>query len=121
MTPRKTLQINNACSLIAAGENGENLFLSSQSKNQFFENRELPLSQIYFSHEKKNQPQLFAEPMKHVFLQLASYDIAQSRENNVYLKHIICQVLVYCMSPLTIIPGSRMAVANGAMGVSFGF
>lgn len=56
MIPRKTLQINNACTLIAAGETGENLFLSSQSKNQFFENRELPLSPIKLSLEQESTP-----------------------------------------------------------------
>lgn len=37
----KKIAINNACDLILAGEAGDNLFISSRSRNQFFENREM--------------------------------------------------------------------------------
>ena len=37
------MAINNACDLILAGEAGDNLFISSRSRNQFFESREMCL------------------------------------------------------------------------------
>lgn len=47
---RKKLAINNSFDLILAGENGDNLFASSRSRNQFFEGRELWLNCTLFTH-----------------------------------------------------------------------
>lgn len=38
---RKKLSLNNAFDLVLAGEEGDNLFASSRSRNQLFEGREL--------------------------------------------------------------------------------
>ena len=38
---RKKLAVNNSMDLVLAGENGDNLFASARSRNQFFEGREL--------------------------------------------------------------------------------
>ena len=43
---RKKLAINNTCDLILAGEAGDNLFISSRSRTQMFENREMCLDSL---------------------------------------------------------------------------
>lgn len=45
------MQINNTCDLVSGGESGEEIFLVSKSKNQFFAGREMLLDLACFGIE----------------------------------------------------------------------